>query len=761
MNMADRKRTPEIKAFKLDKIKITDTYSNNALKKELEYLNALEPDKLLAGFYERQGKKGKAERYPGWESTEIQGHTLGHYLTALAQAYENTGSEEIKDKLAYLVSELKNCQTEDGFLFASSEELFDRVENRKPAWVPWYTMHKILAGIISVYNTTESKEAFETASALGDWIYKRTSAWSEELQQRVLSVEYGGMNDALYELYKVTGKAEHLAAAHSFDEIPLFEAMAEGRDILNNKHANTTIPKIIGALNRYMVLGEGEEFYLKAAQSFWDMVTEHHTYITGGNSEWEHFGLPDILDKERTNCNCETCNSYNMLKLSKLLFQATGERKYADFYERTHINSILSSQNPETGMTTYFQPMATGFFKVYGTPFDKFWCCTGTGMENFTKLNDGIYYYKENSLYINRFVNSEISWEEKGIRLIQCANLPESNEVNIKIVSTGEENNRFALKIRIPEWVRGEIRGSVNGTPFFTSQENKYIVLEEAWKSEDTISLEFPIAVRAVSLPDNPNVYAFAYGPVVLSAALGKAEMKIRQTGVAVDIPLKEFEIKDYIVIKGDLKEWLDNLTENLLKEDGKMVFKLKGTDEDDKLIFTPHYKQYEERYGIYWKLYGENSSEMAAQINAEKEKERFEQAVVDRVPVSNDQYELSHNIESEFTHNGERLGFVGRVIKAKGWLSYRMEVDPEAVNILAAGFHKWDSGRTVLITIDGELLVKYVIGNEEEERLVRKSFKIPENLIAGKKQVTVRLQAEKDNEEFSIWDYLIIHREV
>lgn len=758
MNKAEKNRIPGIRDFKLNKVRITDAYSINALEKELSYLSALEPDKLLAGFYERAGKKAKAERYLGWEKTEIQGHTLGHYLTALAQAYENTKSEEILERLSYIVSELKNCQSEDGFLFASPEALFDRVENRKPAWVPWYTLHKILAGIISVYEAVKLPEALEVAAKLGDWVYKRTSAWTEELQRTVLSVEYGGMNDVLYDLYKITGKEEHLAAAHSFDELPLFEAMAEGRDILNGKHANTTIPKIIGALNRYTVVGE--ELYLNAARNFWDIVTQHHSYITGGNSEWEHFGLPDILDKERTNCNCETCNSYNMLKLSKMLFQVTGDRKYADFYEETQINSILSSQNPETGMTTYFQPMATGYFKVYSAPFDKFWCCTGTGMENFTKLNDGIYYHDGgNKLYINRFISSEAEWTEKEVRIIQKADIPARDKVTITFASEKEKPVSIALSIRIPDWIDGEVEAAVNGEPAGAVWEKGYLIIEREWKAGDVVSFQLPMKVRAVSLPDNHSVYAFAYGPVVLSAALGTKDMTVRQTGVAVDIPLKEFSVKDYIVTKGSREEWLANLTENLVKEEGALNFHMKGTDEENNLVFTPHYKQYRERYGIYWKLYGADSQEMEEKLAIEKAKEEFERSVIDRIPLSNDQYELSHNVQGEHTHGGERLGFVGRIIREEGWLSYRMAVDGQVPNVLKVNFHRWDSGRTVNIAIDNELLVKYRIEEEEDDRLVRKDFEIPASFLEGKKEVTVKFQAENPKDAFSMWEFLTVYK--
>ena len=239
-------------------------------------------------------------------------------------------------------------------------------------------------------------------------------------------------------------------AAEKFDELPLFQEIYNGNDILDGKHANTTIPKFLGALNRYLTVGEDQEFYLDAAKKFFDIVVNNHTYITGGNSEWEHFGAPKILAGERTNCNCETCNTYNMLKLARGLFQVTGEKKYLDFYEGTFWNAVVSSQNPKTGMAMYFQPMATGYFKVYSRPFDNFWCCTGTGMENFTKLNDSIYYKKDDTVYVGMYISSELRDGNMGVHIQMTADLP-ANPV-VKVVVEKEYEGETKLAFRRPEW---------------------------------------------------------------------------------------------------------------------------------------------------------------------------------------------------------------------------------------------------------------------------------------------------------------------
>ena len=374
-------------------VTLLNPYEQNAFAKEVAYLKSLNADRLLKGFCTIGGVPNTSSLYGGWENSAIRGHTLGHYLTAVSQAYATSGDAELKAIADHIVAVLSQCQNPDtGYLAAISESHYIQIErgNTSGTWVPWYTMHKVLSGLVDAYELTGNDQALAVASNLGDWVYSRTSKWTASTQTTVLNVEYGGMNDVLYRLYRSTRSDKHLSAAHSFDEMRLFDALHNGQDVLNGKHANTTIPKIIGALQRYMVLGEGEAYYLQVAENFWEIVVSSHTYITGGNSEWEHFGQPNILDAERTNCNCETCNTYNMLELTRELFKITGNRKYADYYENTYINAILSSQNPTTGMTTYFQPMATGFFKVYSSPTSHFWCCTGSGMENFSKLDDSI-----------------------------------------------------------------------------------------------------------------------------------------------------------------------------------------------------------------------------------------------------------------------------------------------------------------------------------------------------------------------------------
>ena len=612
-----------IRNFALNKVELCEPVLENAFRKEQEYLRSIDMDRLLAGFRETAGLSKKAERYPGgWEDAEIAGHTLGHYLTALSQLYAATGAKDIEERLNYILRELSECQAENGFLFASPEELFDRIERGEPAWVPWYTMHKVFAGLLSAYQLGGRPQALELAVKLGMWAYGRTEAWTDEVRERVLMVEYGGMNDCLYELYKETGRKEFAAAAAKFDETELFRQISERRDVLPGKHANTTIPKFLGALNRYFALGESEDFYLKAAQTFFDIVTEDHSYVTGGNSEWEHFRATGTLGKERTQCNCETCNTHNMLKLAEGLFFVTGDKKYMDFYERTFYNAILGSQNPETGMSMYFQPMAAGYFKTYSKPFENFWCCTGTGMENFTKLNSAIYHTGEDRLYVNLYLASVLHEDTWGLKLIQRTDLNFFDRVSFHVAL--QEARDFTMAFRIPAWTGQRFELTVNGAPADYAVQGGYILLNRKWEPEQQIVLRFFPEIAIHTLPDAPYSAAATYGPFVLAAGLGRNDMETELTGVNVTIPTKKISLREQILVKDvSVREWFADCRKNFVKTEGELAFSPAGTDAEGELLFTPYYKHYNDRYGIYFDYAAEaglSDGELAALSRKQEE---------------------------------------------------------------------------------------------------------------------------------------------
>ncbi|MCH5191537.1 MAG: glycoside hydrolase family 127 protein [Oscillospiraceae bacterium] len=723
-------------------VDLLDPYEQNAFFLEANYLKFLDADRLLKGFCDIGGVENKAERYGGWETSAIQGHTLGHYLSAVSQGYAASGDRELKaiaDRITAVLAECQNAET--GYLAAIPESHYEKLEqgNTAGTWVPWYTMHKVLSGLIAAYELTNNGQALKIASKLGDWVYGRTSKWTEAVQLTVLNVEYGGMNDCLYELYKFTKSEKHLSAAHSFDERSLFDDLYNGEDVLNGKHANTTIPKIIGALNRYTVLGE--EYYLQVAVNFWEIVINNHTYITGGNSEWEHFGEPKILDAERTDCNNETCNTYNMLKLSRELFKITGERKYADYYENTFINAILSSQNPKTGMTTYFQPMATGFFKVYSSPTEHFWCCTGSGMENFSKLSDSIYYSDSKGIYVIRYTSSKLKLADKGITITQNADLP-----NVTFTVSGSAETDIVL--RIPDWCTDTPAVKINGVDFETETDKGFIRLSQSWNDGDIIELTLPMQVVAFSLPDNENAVAFKYGPWVLSADLGNKDMQTSTTGVNVTVPLLDTSISDTLIIKGGtIKDWLLNINENLVRQDDTLKFVLKGTDRE--LTFSPHYLQHQNRYGIYFRL--------ADSQTAVQENEADKYIVIDSFPVANDQYEFSRNLKADKSSTGNFNGLMFRDAAICGFFSYDMTVDNTADNYLAVKYYSGDVGRTFRILIDGTVLAEVELKDGISGGFYDVYYKIPDKLTAGTDKITVTFEANSESYAGGIFDKLSI----
>ena len=708
--------------YGLDQVKMLDPYCVNAFEKDVAYLEKLDVERLLAGFYETAGLAMPKMRYSGWENMLIGGHTLGHYLTAVSQAYANAqcsakAKEILLDRIHRAIDGLLECQAHSqgkpGYVFgaiikdpANVELQFDLVEQNKTniiteAWVPWYTMHKILDGIVNVYRLTGYEPALTLGSGIGDWTYARASAWSEETHRTVLGIEYGGMNDALYDLYQFTKKEEHLKAAHFFDEETLFERVASGdKNVLNNRHANTTIPKFVGALNRYLTVGD--EKYLDYVEKFWTMITERHTYATGGNSEWEHFGEDFILDTERTNCNNETCNTYNMLKMTRKLFKITGDKKYAKYYENTLINAILSSQNPETGMTMYFQPMASGYYKCYGTEFDKFWCCTGSGMENFTKLNDSIYFKEEDGITVNLFLSSEVSDLDFGIRLVQEADVPAKDTIRFTVHPLNTDTRSAKLRIRIPEWAY-ETSLSADGKT--VTEENGYYVIHGVWNDNDSFSMSYKCKVVAKGLPDCDTVFAFSYGPLLLSADLGTENMIDGSTGVDVTIPTNKIAGNEFLTIsEGSVKDFMANIDLHMEKQGEELCFILRGTDRE--LTFRPHYLKTRERYGIYWYFLDANSTtgdgSDIQQKRALEEKRR--EAILDTVQPGYGQYENDdfHAMEERDSVGATDEG-TSRYAKPNGSFGYHMKAEENAELILELHLLREDNGKLLSVCLDDE----------------------------------------------------------
>lgn len=790
-----------ISDFNMDEVQVTDAYYVNSLEKETRYLLSLDTDRLLAGFRETAGyiagmpedniKKymNNAERYGGgWENALIGGHTLGHWLTAMAQAYANKGTDEsvraeVKKTLDSVIDALADCQAKtngteyEGYLFGATlpsktdlDIQFDNVEKglaniSTQAWVPWYTMHKIVAGLVSTYELTGSETAYNTAKKLGDWIYNRVIKWDDSTQRTVLGIEYGGMNDCLYDLYEAVaakeGKeaaAKYADAAHKFDEETLYNKVYKGTpNALDNTHANTTIPKFLGALNRYETLGD--ETYLEYAESFWDYVVNNHSYITGGNSEWEHFGADNVLDAERTNCNCETCNTYNMLKLSRKLFMVTGKPKYTNFYENTLINAIMPSQNPETGMSMYFQPMASGYHKVFGTPEGNFWCCTGSGMENFTKLDDSIYYQKDNNLVIAQYLASEASFKAGNMKVTQEGDLSKSDTFTIMVSALGQGEVNGGLRLRLPDWLAGDAEITVDGEVYQYTVKEEYAVIPSGKVKDGTkITIKLPMEVRAYNLPDNENAYAFKYGPYVLSAKLGTDKQAQGTTGVNVSISTTKAINNDKVSITSadSVAQYMEDINKNMVKADGKREFTLSGTN--NKYTFVPHYSQYKESYAIYWTFTVDEDARDSGAVLEDKDRARTEAAVVEAARPGYGQDELG------FVENG--AGSTGstsscyRFANAGGSFKYDIKVTDNGDNYLVLTFAKEEDGKTIKVSSGNTVLFEGTLDSKSDNAVqvnlaasdtsdyYQTRILIPESVIAANKADTRLAGTETEKAE-------------
>ena len=433
-----------------------------------------------------------------------------------------------------------------------------------------------------------------------------------------------------------------------------------------------------------------------------------------------------------------------MLKLTRKLFKITGNRKYADYYENTFINAIMSSQNPETGMTTYFQPMATGFFKVYSSETEHFWCCTGSGMENFSKLGDSIYFKDENSVYVIRYTSSKLTLPEKGITLTQNANLP---DVTFTVGGSAEAD----IVLRVPDWCSGKPTVKINGTVYEETDVDGFIRLSGQWQDGDIIEYNMPMGIEVHDLQDNENAVAFKYGPWVLSANLGNKDMQTSTTGVNVTVSLLDTSISDIITVKdGSIESWLKNIDKNLLRQGETLNFALMGTDRE--LTFSPHYMQHKNRYGIYFKL---------ADADTEvKENEADKYTVIDSLPLGNDQYEFSHNLKSELSNSGNHLGLMFRDAAPGGFFSYEMTVDNKLTNYLAVKYFSGDVGRSFKILLDGKPFEAVTVENVNPGSFYDVYYKIPGEFIADKDKITVTFKADTDSFAGGIFDKLSIVKE-
>jgi DUF1680 family protein len=594
--------------FDLDQVRLTDGPFKVAQETDEAYLLKLDPDRFLAWFRKEAGLTPKGQVYGGWESQGVAGHDCGHYLSALAQMYASTGNPEYKRRADYIVSEFDACQKANGNGYVAAipngKQIFaqikaGQIDTRRGlngGWAPWYTIHKELAGLLDVYHYCNNDEALTVAKGLANWVGDEIGGLSHDQMQHMLQVEQGGMTEALANLYGITHDEKYLALAENFRHDQVFVPLAQGHDILDGFHANTQIPKFIGYQRVYELTGDAE--WDAAAENFWKTVSGRRSYVIGGNSEHEHFFPVERFEQMMTDTvGPESCNSYNMLKLTEHVFQYHPEAQVMDFYERTLYNHILATVRPHQDGFVYYTSMSPGSYRTYSTDFNDFWCCVGTGMENHARYGKAIYAHEgADKLLVNLFIASKLDWTEAGLNVEQKTGFPEEQGSTLVFHCSGAK--KMEVDVRYPSWVApGALKLSVNGKPqAVTAQPGQYAAVTREWKDGDTLLVETPMALHTEMLPHSSDYVSILYGPIVLAGELGADGLTPRDFTNQFMNPRKR--MADAPVLIGPVSD----IASHLKPLPGEpLEFISNGLIKPNDVRMVPFYKLYNERYTVYW----------------------------------------------------------------------------------------------------------------------------------------------------------------
>jgi len=710
----------------------------HAAQQDEKVLLSYEPDRFLAKFRKEAGLEPKAQHYGGWEGNTIAGHSLGHYLSAISMMYETTGNEVFRQRANYIVDELWACQEADGKGYIGAfpngkkilEEQVAKGNIRSQGfdlngiWVPFYTEHKVMDGLFHAYWTFGNKKALELNVRFADWLGTVVKDLNDEQIQRMLNCEHGGINESLTELYAQTGNKKYLDLAGVFYHKAILDPLSEGIDILPGKHANTQIPKIVGLARRYEMTGNEKD--KRTAEFFWDRVVNHHTYVTGGNGDHEYLGQPDALNERLSNGTAESCNVYNMLKLSEHLFMWSPNPAVADFYERALFNHILASQHPEKGTVVYNMSLEMGGFKDYQDPMG-FSCCIGTGMESHAKYSQCIFYHGNNTLYVNQFIAAELSWKEKGIKVKQTTQYPNEQGTTLTVECT--KKVRFALNIRYPKWANQGITLTVNGKSIpVTQQPGSFIAVDRTWKNGDKVVVSFPFSLRLEAMPDNPNRVAVLYGPMVLAGNLGPQNDPKANDPLYVPVLMTKDKLPAH---------WLTAVPGQ------PNTFKTNNVGKPTEVVFQPFYALADRRYSVYWDTYDETEWK-SLQVTYEAERKQqaeLEQRTIDLMRLGEMQPERDHRFEESKGSVGELKSNKFREVDRGGWMAFDLKVvNDTPVSLVLHYWGGYSGSKTFDILADDQLIGTENLSALSQSKFVDKTYDIPAALTADKKVVRIKI---------------------
>ena len=704
---------PATQAFPLSAVRLLDGPFKRNMMADQSYMLSLEPDRLLAGFRLNAGLPEKAKILGGWESRGISGEMLGHYLSACSMMYAATGDQRFLDRANYIVGELAACQAAapDGFvggmprgraLFAEIERGDIRIDSGfhlNGGWVPWYNQHKLFAGLRDAYLFAGSDKAKAVLVKLGDWCGHVVANLNDQQMQTMLTVEQGGMMETLADLYAITGDDKYRALAKRFWHKRVLDPLADGRDVLSGLHANTNIPKVIGAARLYELTGDPRD--ATTAETFWTAVTRNRSFVTGSNSDHEHFFDLGLEAKKLGPENGETCNVYNMLKLTGHLARWTGQAGPYDYYERAMFNHILGSIDPDTGHCTYFQSLQPGRFKVYSSAADSFWCCVGTGFENHSKYAADVYTHTDDALDVNLFVASELTWKDKGLTLRQATDFPAADTTTLTL--TLDRPTHLPLRVRVPGWADQGI--DVTGAATAHGEPGSgYLTIDRTWQSGDAITVRLPMTLKLHHAEDDATMAAAVYGPVVLAAQLGREDMPPTDnvpSQTQFDNRPIPADAVPLIVTDAPVGDWLKPV-------DGQPLhFKTAGVGRPGDVEFAPLAATHHQRYAVYNRVVNDAQYQaLQAQLAAEQEAARQLAArTVDEVVFGEQQPEQDHAVKSENSYTGHAGGRAWRDAASGGFFSATVTVKPDVVQVLRVTYWGGDNDRTFDVLADGKVL--------------------------------------------------------